>query len=155
MPSESVTPETWQSVLAGIREKVSPQQFETWFRGVRLGRAGLGHVELVAPNGFVREWLQKKYSGLLREAVARATGWDQPDVVVVVAEGAVLAAAAGTSAGAVTVEPVAVTKATPEAAAPSQPKIDGGIVLNRDYCFDNFVVGPHNELAVAAAKAVV
>ncbi len=153
MPSDPVTPETWQSVLESLRGKVSPNQFDTWFRDIRLGRQSAERVEIVAPTAFVAEWLGKKYASVLREVVAAALGWTRVEISVTHDGGG-----PNREAQPFSTEPLAAPVSTARTApqpADTAPRTEGGVVINREYTFENFVVGPHNELAVAAARAVV
>src|SRR5262245_40697093 len=138
----------WRTALGSIRDQVSQKQFDIWFRNTRPGRMREGYVEVLVPSAHVREWLERKYTGLVQAAVSQTSGWNNPEVRFVLDD---------THSGAkAEKEPVR----TPEKPAQKPPveagsPADAGLVINRNYTFDNFVVGPHNEIAVAAAKSIV
>ena len=50
----------WEQVATILRRAVPRQQFETWFRGMRLISLGPERAELSVPNNFLREWIQRK-----------------------------------------------------------------------------------------------
>lgn len=55
----------WGDALRAIRQATSDQNFVTWFRGTRLE----GESTVVTPNAFAREWLEKHYGPVVREAL--------------------------------------------------------------------------------------
>jgi chromosomal replication initiator protein len=138
----------WQSALGTIRERISPKQFEIWFRNTRAGRMREGHVEVLVPSVHVRDWLERKYTALVQAAVTQSTGWSDPEVRFVFDD-----TKSGTQQEK---EPPKAPAQPARAPAPHEASgADAGLVINRSYTFDNFVVGPHNEIAVAAARSIV
>jgi chromosomal replication initiator protein len=137
--------DVWRTALETIREQVPEKQFEAWFRNTRAGSMREGHLEILVPTVNVRDWLERKYTALVQAAVSQASGWNEPEVRFV---------SDGTAAG------PKQEREPARAPAPKPPPVeaamaDAGLVINRSYTFDNFVVGPHNEIAVAAAKSIV
>jgi len=139
----------WDKVSTILRRAVPRQQFETWFRGMRLERLSLERAEFSVPNNFLREWILRKYFGLLRRAVREVTGGDPEIEILIVEDDGQL-------------EP---SRPRPERAAPeatqevvararTDPYTESDIVLNPQYTFDNFVPGPSNNFAYAASLAV-
>jgi chromosomal replication initiator protein len=127
----------WDHVLARVEAKVNKHSFYTWFKPTSFIRDD-GHEILVkAPNALVSEWLEKHYRGILIEALAEV---ERPDALVrfVTADGPESPAAE---------EPHATT-----AAGESDDSIPAG--LNPRYTFESFVVGPSNQFAHAACRAV-
>jgi len=136
--------ELWQNALVQIELGTSEASFHTWFRNTDIvGRDG-GMVQVAVPSKIVKEWLLKKHSKLILKALR------------------------GLDAGIRTVEYV--VHRTPAPAERKQPRpqppenasldletlyIDKRDNLNPRYTFDTFVVGPFNQLAHAAAKAVL
>ncbi|MGH7819665.1 MAG: chromosomal replication initiator protein DnaA, partial [Candidatus Binatia bacterium] len=96
--------------------------------------------ELTVPNNFLREWINKKYRGILRGALREIVGGDPELEVRIADEG-------DPSRGG---EEVAA--AAPEARV--ETSVESDIVLNPQYAFENFVPGPSNNFAHAAALAV-
>jgi chromosomal replication initiator protein len=137
----------WRTALGRIRDQVSQKQFDIWFRNTLPGRMREGYVEVLVPSVHVREWLEKKYTGLVQAAVSQTSGWNDPEVRFVFDDTQVAKTESEP------VRPPEKTAQKPPAEAVSTA--DTGLVINRNYTFDNFVVGPHNEIAVAAAKSIV
>jgi chromosomal replication initiator protein len=137
----------WPSVLVEIQGQISSQQFETWFRPVRSQRVGNETLELWVPTPFAREGLIRNFANLIRTTLKKSAGWKEPVLVVEVD---------GDQAGA---RPVAafdrILAPPPPLAKKADQRIEGLLQLHEEYTFENFVVGPHNALAEAAARAVV
>lgn len=145
------------NVLAVLKRNLNPQLFETWFSKVQVELlSDTGQLEVRVPNNFYRDWIQDHYAEDLRRAAFTALG-TKPAIVITV------------------MPPVAVVAAHKNGAAPPNGKPPGGgaglaaaspkkepfvsehsdVQLNPVNTFANFVVGPNNQLAHAAAKAVV
>jgi chromosomal replication initiator protein len=173
-------PQGWSSVLDFVRAHTKPQQFETWFRGLRCLAMGPEGVRIAAPNDFYRKWMERHYLRLLENACEEVLGEPARVHFVVESSGDEEASEAETNEGdgrrptsgeqeratrvavaapgAATVDPTpraAVTAPSPSVtAAPRRAPSVGEIPLNPHYTFDNFVVGPSNRLAHAASLAV-
>ncbi len=156
----------WASVLVEIQTKVSPQQFETWLRPVRAELPGNETLQLFVATGFFRDAIQRNYVTLVRSALKDRFGWSNPTVQVLV-ESEETAKSSPSSESSLSVPASkALDKSIPERAIPvlapistPQKKVEqrgeGLLQLNPEYTLDRFVIGPHNDLAEAAARAVV
>ena len=76
--------QTWDKVASLLRRAVPRQQFETWFRGMRLVSLSPERAELTVPNNFLREWIHRKYFGVLRRALREVSAGD-PEVEIRIA----------------------------------------------------------------------
>jgi chromosomal replication initiator protein len=131
----------WDHVLARIETKVNRHSFFAWFRRTSFV-ADLGDRLIVrVPDNVFRDWLLKHYSGILGEALADV-GREQTSLTFI------------TDA-----EPD--PRLEPEPAPPARDPVeaDRGLSLptaglNPRYTFDTFVVGPSNQFAHAACRAV-
>src|SRR5687767_6883920 len=135
----------WDQVLTRIETKVNRHSFYTWFKPTSFVADGGASITVRVPNALFKDWLTKHYSVVLSEALAEVR---RPGVsVVFVAEGA-------SPGPPPPPEPIPVPEETPPAApqtlAPSTAP--GG--LNPRYTFDTFIVGPSNQFAHAACRAV-
>jgi chromosomal replication initiator protein len=133
----------WDQVLGRIETKVNRHSFYTWFKPTSFVAEGNGAITVRVPNQLFKDWLTKHYSLVLSEALAEVR---RPGVsVVFVAEGlpAHPAEAPPSEQEAFELEP------PPAPAAATSP---GG--LNARYTFDTFIVGPSNQFAHAACRAV-
>ncbi|MDR2614224.1 MAG: chromosomal replication initiator protein DnaA [Candidatus Accumulibacter sp.] len=59
----------WNSCLGQFEQELSPQQFNTWIRPLRLEGEDTsgGELRLVAPNGFILKWVKERYLGRIEE----------------------------------------------------------------------------------------
>lgn len=113
----------WKDVQARLRASVPPSTFQLWLEPLKAVGSRSETLLLSAPEG-IRAWTERRYSGLIREAIAAAS--PQLSNVSLVAEG---------DAGV----------ATESAPGPG---------INVNYTFDRFVIGAGNRAAHAAALAV-
>jgi len=127
--------EIWQEALDYIRERVSAVEFHTWFERMRPLGVREGVLELGVPTSFAREWVQKHYADLIKEALVRL-GAAAPRFALRVVPGQAVQGE--------------IFPPEPEPAAPPPERPQ----LNPKYTFENFVVGPNNQMAHAAALAV-
>lgn len=133
----------WESVLSDIELSVSKATFTTWFKDTGVLREEGGVVFLSVPNQFVKEWLANKYHKTILKKL-RDTAEHVRGVEFVV------------------VKELPKQEASPrrvENQTTEMPLIDFYVNkednLNPRYTFDNFVVGSFNDLAFAAAQAVI
>lgn len=132
--------ELWQAVLAQIQLTLSPAAFATWFKDTEISSIENGLVLISVPNSFVKEWLEQKYHKVIYKIlrnldenikeVQYEIGKIQPKIKTGIA-----------------------IKTDTQLEFP-EFKVDKETNLNPRYSFSNFVVGPCNELAHAAAWAV-
>ncbi len=127
--------EIWEEALTRIKERVTEVEYATWFERVRPLEVKNGALVLAVPTSFAAEWIQKHYRPLIHEVLTEL-GATEPQFTLKV----------------VPAKPVQETifQDPPPAPAPAaeRPK------LNPKYTFENFVVGPNNQMAHAAALAV-
>ena len=133
------TESIWSSALSDIAKSVRPEQFNTWFNGVSLIGVTSDEAVVQVPNAFYCKWFEMHYEGLIGEALSASLG-ARPAVRFEVAQRELKPRPAPMNIG-------------PPAPAPRSAS--AGPKLNHDYVFSRFVVGPSNQLAHAAALAVV
>ena len=135
----------WDQVLGRIEAKVGRHSFYTWFKPTSLLKDDGGLVTVLVPNLLFTEWLPKHYSLVIAE-VLRDVG--RPDVeVIFVPEGT------STTHSEVPAEPF-VEEASEMPANELPPAVAAPGGLNPRYTFDTFIVGPSNQFAHAACRAV-
>jgi len=156
MDTSSPASDRLAAVLESVRQGVSKQQFETWFKALTLVEATPDRAVFGVENAFFRDWLQTYYSDILRAACRQAFG-GSPEVAVVVAPRPL---SSGGGSGALPPSPPP-ARPRPEharsggiVADPRFPNFYSDVPLNDSYTFDQFVVGPGNSLAHAASLAV-
>ncbi|MBI2188637.1 MAG: chromosomal replication initiator protein DnaA [Acidobacteria bacterium] len=132
----------WDQILSRVETKVNRHSFYTWFKPTALVADGGNAITIRVPNPLFKDWLTKHYSVVLSEALAEVHRSGAS--LVFVAEGALIASPA-IEEDAPAAEPAADEGAAATAAG-------GG--LNPRYTFDTFIVGPSNQFAHAACRAV-
>jgi chromosomal replication initiator protein len=134
---------------------VNRHSFYTWFKPTMCVRDAGDRLTIAVPNGLFRDWLVKHYAGLLDDALADV-GRAGTSLSFVTQDD--LAEAPRTAAAAAEIPtislPPAITNAPPadEMFEPDPAVNPAG--LNPRYKFDTFVVGPSNQFAHAACRAV-
>jgi chromosomal replication initiator protein len=114
----------WRDVQTRLRASVPASTFQLWLEPLEVVGTKDGALYLSAPDG-IRAWSERRYSGLIREALS----------------------AAGS-------ELSAVTFVATESDAQLDHDCGPGLDLNVNYSFDRFVIGDGNRVAHAAALAV-
>ena len=144
----------WERALQDLKGRLSAENFETWLSPLTVDRAEGTTLTLRVPNKFYADWLQTHYLDLLVETLRSHGAPDAMRVDFSVSE------AARPRVNARASEPPPATRqrsSTPPPMAPvtaqTGPYAAPGSGLNPRYTFDNFVVGPSNQLAHAAAVA--
>ncbi|MCX5922054.1 MAG: chromosomal replication initiator protein DnaA [Candidatus Dependentiae bacterium] len=151
----------WDEFLTIAREEAGSRIVETWFKAVSLSKwdAIQKIIYLKAPNPFVKDWIRNNYTNLMQLHLGRLLNIDSLKVVFIdgleVAREPVTVTyqsqpASGTFLAATTVPAVQKRSST-------ALKVQGSknaSHINSSYVFSNFIVGPSNSLAYAAAHAV-
>ena len=136
--------ELWQNALVQIELGTSEASFRTWFRNTDIVGRDSGTVQVAVPSKIVKEWLLKKHSKLILKAL-RGLDANVRAVEYVVHR-----------APAIQERKPSRTPASENASLDLETLyIDKRDNLNPRYTFETFVVGPFNQLAHAAAKAVL
>ena len=118
----------WNTVLQGIKKKVTPRTFNTWFKSTKAVRVSENRLLVAVPNEFYREWLGIHFSGLIDDILDEM---QLPYRVEYIVNGHLNRSSA---TRVLTLHP--------------QSRIQ------KRYSFDNFIVGNSNQLAYSAALAV-
>lgn len=135
---DSHTYDLWQQVLSIIQTKLSKPSFDTWFKATKASFVDDSMLEVTAPTTFAVEWLENRYTKLIRTTLYEFLG-RQVDVRFSIEEQR-------------SAEPV--IPAAPKAvAAPAVQEETHNHMLNPKYTFDTFVIGVNNRFAHAASLA--
>jgi chromosomal replication initiator protein len=135
----------WDQVLGRIETKVNRHSFYTWFKPTSFVADGGIAITVRVPNQLFKDWLTKHYSMILSEALAEVR---RPGTsVLFVAEGA---SAAQPPSETITGPDAFELEPPPPASVPATAPAG----LNPRYTFDTFIVGPSNQFAHAACRAV-
>jgi chromosomal replication initiator protein len=136
-----VKEELWQAVLAQIQLTISPANFATWFKDTGIVSYKEGEVVISVPNSFAKEWLENKYGKTISKVLYGLDG-EIREVKYSIGKA----------------DLKVLKKTQPSLSEAGQLefeefKVDKETNLNPKYSFGNFIVGPYNELAQAAAWA--
>jgi chromosomal replication initiator protein len=131
----------WDQILSRVETKVNRHSFYTWFKPTALVTDGGTAITVRVPNPLFKDWLTKHYLVVLSEALIEV---HRPAAsLVFVTEDAPASAPVPSEEEPPAPEPGSGATATSSA---------GG--LNPRYTFDTFIVGPSNQFAHAACRAV-
>ncbi len=153
MGNTNVTQNLWPTLLKDFRGSLSREVFDNWFNPIKAQAEETGILELQTSNEFSRIWLEDNYLDLIREKATEAAG---QEIMVRITTGLGTEAKNGEGQahgpkGKESPPPAPREQAVPRRNGQSErPKVH----LNPRNTFDNFIVGPSNQLAHAAATAV-
>lgn len=137
----------WKQILHSLEKSLNPGLFTVWIKPLS-GRVDGGKLTLSAPNEFVANWVRDRLLTVIRESAAEVLGGEPR----------------------ITME-VQARKQPPKKAKPvgrkfpdTEKRAQLGLPLDHApkpivapswrFSFDDFVVGPSNELACAASKSM-
>lgn len=166
----------WTEALAGLRERLSSENFDTWLAPVECVSVAGSAVTLKIPNRFFQDWISTHYLDLIIDALNQRASTTVTRVNWVVDEGLQAnvprpnASEAPNTGVVPKLESAASQPPAPSpevehrqqtqngTRSPFAPGVGGSEVrtgndLNPKYNFTNFVVGPSNQLAHAASMA--
>ncbi|GGO77379.1 chromosomal replication initiator protein DnaA [Marinobacterium nitratireducens] len=78
--------ELWEQCLRSLQEEFPAQQYNTWIRPLRAETGSEGRLVLLAPNRFVRDWVNDRFISRIRQVVCEVTGDISADVRLEVAQ---------------------------------------------------------------------
>ena len=132
----------WEKTLAQIQLMVSPAVFATWFGGTKISKINNDEVIITVPNSFTKEWLEQKFSLTLLKILRESL----PQIRKITFE--IESQKKGFKFNVIQ-----------EGSNPQlgliEERLDFKTNLNQRYTFENYVVGSFNELAFAAAQAII
>ncbi|MFA5147751.1 MAG: chromosomal replication initiator protein DnaA [Candidatus Omnitrophota bacterium] len=132
--------EVWDKAKDLIEEKVNPQTFETWFKPTKGVSISGEALILEVPNSFFKDWLLEHHLELIKATLRNTSGRsltldflyssNEPEKQL----------------------PIPQRQPSKTSEKKQEPSNSPG--LNPAYTFDDFVIGPSNKMAHAAAMAV-
>ncbi len=138
--------EIWQSVLSQIQLNISPANFATWFANTRISSIENNEVTVSVPNSFSKEWLEQKYHKDILK-ILKSLDDNIKEIKYIVTP--VNVKMSNSQRKGVKKEEAF------EQLGFSELEVSKETNLNPKYTFDNFIIGPFNEIAYAASMAVV
>ncbi|MGO2415032.1 MULTISPECIES: chromosomal replication initiator protein DnaA [Cobetia] len=70
----------WQQCLDALQDELNSQQFNTWVRPLQAEEGDSGELCLLAPNRFVRDWVNDKYLKRIHELLRELAPGKPPKV---------------------------------------------------------------------------
>jgi len=137
----SIDDNIWNECRTRIKEKISVENYSTWFEPVRLHSITAHKLILTVPNTFYKDCLEQNYLDMIQSVLKFLT---QSAIKIVF-----------------TLEDNSLAQQhTPTTLQPNHNKEEPAIsfspssTINPKYNFDNFIVGSSNQFAHAAALSV-
>jgi chromosomal replication initiator protein len=130
----------WQKAQSSIKTAIGDMSYDTWFTNLKVVDRG-NSIVLQAPDEFFKDWIVEHYASTIARCLAQETGGKE---IAVEFE----------------VNSELLKGPTQEKISRFEQHFDGGSKasghqsVNRRFLFENFVVGPSNRFAFAAAQAV-
>lgn len=159
-----VTHNLWNSVKTELQKIFPKDIYQNWFAPLVVCEADEGEVlSLEAPTDFAAIWVQENYLSLLRDKVRQLSGRDIEVTIRAAAEDNLPAGHAdehGLQGSRLPREATHARRLRDEADAHRFRLLNGSKTngrlnnLNQRNIFENFIVGPSNQLAHAASLAV-
>ena len=140
--------ELWKAALGEIGLQISKANYKTWLANTSIVDKKNGVVIVAVPNSFTKEWLENKYHKFILRSLRNI----ESEIKEVTYQ----------------IKPNYIKEELKDKKQPKEDEliihkqldfaelnVDAETNLNPRYTFDNFIVGPSNELAHAAASAIV
>ena len=145
--NEQSTREIWKAVLGELQLQLPRPTFETWLKHTDGVSYDEHQFVVEAPTPFAVAWLERRMYNAIQKTVEKVT--DRPlDVVFRVRQGHEAENGSVTSSG----QTLELESGQDEIQVKPQAQLPAA--FNPKYQFDSFVVGPSNQLAYSAARAV-
>ncbi len=148
----------WQAALGELELLLSKANFTTWFKHTGISSIEESRAIISVPNGFTKEWLEKKYHQTILKALRSVTDNKIKEVVYKIE-------AIQNQSAFPKIEPKmeefqemakidGIQEKSVFTTKTSEKSKENQLNLNPKYTFASFIVGKNNELAHAASLAV-
>src|SRR3989344_304559 len=138
------TKQLWKNCLMEMEAGMSKANFSTWFKNTSILKEDTGIIYIGVPNEFVRDWLINKYHKLITKTIANAyENMRAVEYTITKTE--------NNRQEISSIDKTYINKELPLKDLYTNPEDN----LNPRYHFDSFIVGSFNELAYAAAQAII
>lgn len=125
----------WEEILLLIENRVSKQGYDTWFSQSKLLSFDSDRMMVEVPSKFHRDWIKEHYGDVLIEIIKEVTKKEEIDIEFFV-------------------QPQQKKAAHQVREEKKEGREEKSSHLEKKYTFSTFVVGPSNQFAHAAARAV-
>jgi chromosomal replication initiator protein len=134
----------WDGCLAEIEQIVSKANFITWFKNTHIQKQDHGIAYIGVPNEFIRDWLQNKYEKVILKTLMNYSSSIRGVKFVI--------SKTPPKNKVIQRNSIQVFNELPLSETYVSNQEDS---LNPRYTFKTFIVGSFNELAFAAAQAII
>ena len=140
--------ELWERVLSDLKPELKDETFDLWLKPLKAARFDDGVFVLRVPNRFFSDWIKAHYQTRIEQILSHTA--DSPvRLAFDIQADDVLPAPASSPM------PIARPVTDGRVATPAKHSLfTEDFRLDSKYAFDNFIVGPSNRFAEAAAEAV-
>jgi chromosomal replication initiator protein len=150
MPSAATPTSLWDTVKGDLRTLFPEDVFKLWFEPITCLESAAESITLGVPNDFAAIWINDNYLDLIRQRLLLTTG--HPVNVRLRKSGPDLSSVVAAEAPA----PNRLKPAAPaRRSARAETRDTSTGTLNPRNTFETFVVGSNNQMAHAAARAIV
>lgn len=136
--------QAWQSTLGQLQMEMPKASYDTWVRDTQLVSYEDGCFTIGVNNAYARDWLDNRLSSTAMRLLMGIMNREVELHFVV----------NSSTSNQANSEKEAAKSSDTEIDLPTVTRKPGNLTINPRYTFDNFVVGPNNRLAHAAAQAV-
>jgi len=153
---------TLDKIDGHIQELVSPQQYHIWFKTLKLVSISNDEITFSLSSDFLRNWVNSYYIDVINKAVFLTTN-KSPSVSIITVPPSIDSQALSDSSSPAFQRPFPnnnsnspshiIKNSSSLYTYPQKPSFSDNI-LNDKYLFDNFIVGPSNQLAYASSHVV-
>ncbi|MCM8779633.1 MAG: chromosomal replication initiator protein DnaA [Candidatus Omnitrophica bacterium] len=130
--------EVWEKTKERLKERIGTIAFETWLEPLRLAESkNSSSIILEAPNNFFKDWVVKNYLRYIQEELKALCGM-APAIDF-------------------TINPQLLAQGEQDKIAVFKSRVEPAqdiLKLNPRYTFENFIVGPSNNMVHAASVSV-
>ncbi len=155
---------SYADLLNEISQRITSQQFETWFRNLPIRIEEPNRIVITASNKFSKAWLERKFRDIITLSARSVFGVD-PAVSIILHSESGEDPSGKSSLHWIDAEESAICEEASPARFPTETPLDtetkephsdyvDSTPINRDFTFSNFVIGPSNRVAHAASLGV-
>ncbi|QJB58530.1 chromosomal replication initiator protein DnaA [Pseudodesulfovibrio sp. zrk46] len=145
-----MTNTAWKQILRSLEKSLNPGVYTVWIKPLR-GTVEGNKLTICAPNDFVANWVRDRLLQVIKETAAQVLG-NEPKITVVA--NVEKKSVAPVIKKPVRSKPLGERVQAKEIGLPIVNAPKPIPVQNWRFSFDDFVVGPSNELALAASKSI-
>ena len=139
--------EGWERSLSILRAEIGEATFKSWFKNIQFGGFVGSKLTLLVPTRFMRDWIESHYL----ERISSILSKELREVKSVVIDISSINLADSTDSSKDQENKIGVSMKASESLLDHNSV---GAPLDERLSFENFVVGPSNELAYAAARRI-